>query len=77
MDDPLELTEQYVIDHTDMYLGTVALHAVQVRTILHQNTAMKKLLVAIRPVLRALLETNGDKEAGRLVEQLDDMLGGV
>lgn len=75
MDIPPELTEQYVIDRTDMYLGTVALHAAQVRTVLHQNAAMKKLLLSIRFVLRVLWETYNNKEAERFVKQIDDMFG--
>ena len=57
---PVELTEEYVADHTDMHLGTVVLHAAQVRVVLHQNVGMKKLLHDIRVMLRVQEATRSD-----------------
>lgn len=76
MDIPSELTEQYIIDHTDMYLGTVALHAAQVRTVLHQNAAMKKLLIEIRPVLDALWHAERNHHSADLSERITKVVNG-
>ena len=67
------LTEEYVKQHTDDRLGTVVLHAAEVRVTLHQNRRMRELLEEMRPYLRAL-EANGDREAGQLADRLDDYI---
>lgn len=74
MDTPENLTEDYIAEHTDIYLGTVVLRASQVRALIRQNTAARKILHDARLILRAL-EANGDNDAAHLAKEINQLLG--
>ncbi len=76
MDIPVELTEEFVADHTDGCLGTVVLKAAQVRVLLQHRQATDQLLLQIRPVLRTLA-LSGDKNADHLVDKINALLGEI